>query len=79
MAPDWIRESRTGIVRVMIAKLTSKGRRTRRRIVAAAAELMFEGGVAGTTMADVRVAAGVDEASFVYGAVLSVDGGRTAV
>ena len=41
------------------AKLTIKGRRTRQRIVAAAAERMFESGVAGTTMEDVRSAAGV--------------------
>jgi AcrR family transcriptional regulator len=40
-------------------KLTSKGALTRGRIVAAAAELMFEDGVAGTTMEDVRAAAGV--------------------
>lgn len=31
-----------------------QGQQTRQRIVAAAAELMFEGGVAGTTMEDVR-------------------------
>ena len=43
----------------MTGKLTSKGRQTRQRIVAAAAELMFEGGVAGTTVEDVRAAAGV--------------------
>ncbi len=43
----------------MTGKLTSKGRQTRQRIVAAAAGLMFEGGVAGTTMEDVRAAAGV--------------------
>ena len=40
-------------------RLTSKGALTRSRIVAAAAELMFEQGVAGTTMEDVRAAAGV--------------------
>jgi AcrR family transcriptional regulator len=40
-------------------KLTNKGALTRGRIVAAAAELMFENGVAGTTMEDVRAAAGV--------------------
>ena len=42
----------------MTGKLTVKGRQTRQRIVAAAAELMFEGGVARTTMEDVRAAAG---------------------
>ena len=40
-------------------KLTSKGAQTRERIVAAAAELMFEGGVAGTTLEMVRAAARV--------------------
>lgn len=41
-------------------KLTGKGTLTRSRIVAAAAaELMFEPGAAGTTMEDVRAAAGV--------------------
>ena len=41
------------------SKLTSKGRQTRQRIVVAAADLMFEHGVAGTTLEDVRGAAGV--------------------
>jgi TetR/AcrR family transcriptional regulator, transcriptional repressor for nem operon len=40
-------------------KLTSKGAVTRGRIVAAAAELIFEHGVAGTTLEDVRAAATV--------------------
>jgi TetR/AcrR family transcriptional repressor of nem operon len=40
-------------------KLTRKGEQTRQRIVSAAAELVFENGVAGTTMEDVRVAANV--------------------
>jgi TetR/AcrR family transcriptional regulator, transcriptional repressor for nem operon len=39
--------------------LTPKGRATRDRIVAAAASLMFEHGVAGTSMEDVQEAAGV--------------------
>jgi AcrR family transcriptional regulator len=39
--------------------LTPKGRATRDRIVAAAASLMFEHGVAGTTTEDVQKAAGV--------------------
>ena len=51
---DWIANSRTGMVQGMAGELTIKGRQTRQRIVAAAAELMFEGGVAGTTMEDVR-------------------------
>src|SRR5216684_8203976 len=39
--------------------LTRRGRATRQRIVAAAAELMFEHGVAETTLEDIRAAAGV--------------------
>ena len=39
--------------------LTRRGRETRQRIVAAAAELMFEDGVAETTLEDIRAAAGV--------------------
>lgn len=39
--------------------LTAKGRETRLRIVAAAAQLMFDAGVADTTVEDVRVRAGV--------------------
>ena len=50
----------------MTVKLTSKGRQTRRRILAAAAELMFEGGVAGTTMKDVRAAAGVSSSQIYH-------------
>jgi AcrR family transcriptional regulator len=38
-------------------KLTPKGERTRQRIVAAAAQLMFDNGVAGTTLEDVKAAA----------------------
>ena len=40
-------------------RLTRRGQQTRRRIVAAAAELMFENGVAETTLEDIRAAAGV--------------------
>ncbi|MGW0520372.1 TetR/AcrR family transcriptional regulator [Crossiella sp. NPDC003009] len=40
-------------------RLTAKGRATRERIVAAAAQLMFERGVAGTSTEDVRAAAEV--------------------
>ena len=40
-------------------RLTRRGRETRERIVAAAAELMFERGVAETTLEDIRAAAGV--------------------
>ncbi|HUB37689.1 MAG TPA: TetR/AcrR family transcriptional regulator [Streptosporangiaceae bacterium] len=39
--------------------LTPKGERTRRRIVGAAARLIHERGVAGTTLEDIRSAAGV--------------------
>jgi TetR/AcrR family transcriptional repressor of nem operon len=40
-------------------RLTRKGRATRARIVAAAAQLMFERGVAGTSTDDIQAAAGV--------------------
>jgi AcrR family transcriptional regulator len=40
-------------------KLTRKGQETRRRIVAAAAQLMYERGVTEATLEDVRTAAGV--------------------
>ena len=40
-------------------RLTRRGRETRLRIVAAAAELMFENGVAETTLEDIRAVAGV--------------------
>src|ERR1700729_4405194 len=50
----------TGRVRLQNAgELTSKGRATRDRIVAAAADLMFEQGVAGTSLQDVQQAARV--------------------
>lgn len=41
------------------ARLTSKGQATRARIVAAAAQLMYERGVTEATLEDVRAAAGV--------------------
>jgi len=40
-------------------RLTHKGRQTRQRIVAAAAQLMYERGVTEATLEDVRAAAGV--------------------
>ena len=46
-------------------RLTPKGRATRDRIVAVAAQFMFEHGVGSTTLADVQEAAGVG-ASQVY-------------
>ena len=39
--------------------LTTRGRQTRQRIIAAAAELMFDNGVAETTLEEIRAAAGV--------------------
>src|ERR1700742_2913378 len=39
--------------------LTRRGRETRQRILAAAATLMFENGVAETTLEEIRAAAGV--------------------
>ena len=40
-------------------RLTAKGERTRARIVEAAARLIYERGVAGTSLDDIRSAAGV--------------------
>jgi TetR/AcrR family transcriptional regulator, transcriptional repressor for nem operon len=40
-------------------RITRRGRETRQRIVSAAADLMFEHGVAETTLEDIRAAAGV--------------------
>ena len=48
------------------AKLTRRGRETRERIVAAAAELMFKDGVAGTTVDDVKDAAGVSSSQIYH-------------
>ena len=45
---------------------TSKGQATRDRIVAAAAKLMFEKGVAGTTTEDVRAEAGVSSSQLYH-------------
>lgn len=50
----------------MTGKLTSKGQETRQRIVAAAAELIFRSSVAGTTMEDVRAAAGVSSSQIYH-------------
>ena len=50
----------------MERKLTVKGEATRARIVAAAAELMYERGVAGTSTEDVLTAAGVKSPSQLY-------------
>jgi TetR/AcrR family transcriptional regulator, transcriptional repressor for nem operon len=47
-------------------RLTAKGERTRGRIVAAAARLMHEGGVAETTIEDVKAAAGVSSSQLYH-------------
>ena len=47
-------------------RLTPKGDRTRARIVAAAAGLMHEGGVAETTIEDVKAAAGVSSSQLYH-------------
>ena len=47
-------------------ELTPKGEQTRRRIVEAAARLIFEHGVAGTTMEQVRDAAGVSNSQLYH-------------
>jgi TetR/AcrR family transcriptional regulator, transcriptional repressor for nem operon len=47
-------------------RLTAKGERTRGRIVAAAAGLMHEGGVAETTIEDVKAAAGVSSSQLYH-------------
>ncbi|HEY1974499.1 MAG TPA: TetR/AcrR family transcriptional regulator [Pseudonocardia sp.] len=48
------------------AGLTRKGQATRNRIVAAAAELIFERGVAGTSTEDVRAKAGVSSSQLYH-------------
>jgi AcrR family transcriptional regulator len=47
-------------------RLTAKGEKTRARIVAAAARLMHEGGVADTTIEDVKAAAGVSSSQLYH-------------
>ena len=47
-------------------RLTRKGQETRERIVTAAAQLMFEGGVAGTSMEDVKEAAGASSSQLYH-------------
>ena len=46
--------------------LTARGRETRARIVTAAAELMLDTGIAGTTMEDVRARAGVSSSQIYH-------------
>lgn len=47
------------MTRARVEELTQKGRATRKRIVAAAAELMFQRGVARTTIEDIQEAAAI--------------------
>ncbi|MBS1890316.1 MAG: helix-turn-helix transcriptional regulator, partial [Actinobacteria bacterium] len=47
-------------------RLTKKGAETRGRIVTAAAELIFERGVAGTGMEDIKEAAGVSSSQLYH-------------
>jgi len=47
-------------------RLTRKGEQTRERIVAAAAQLIFERGVAGTSIEDVKEAAGVSSSQLYH-------------
>ena len=47
-------------------RLTRKGEQTRERIVSAAAQLIFERGVAGTSIEDVKVAAGVSSSQLYH-------------
>ena len=48
------------------SRLTRKGEQTRERIVAAAAQLIFERGVAGTSLEDVKAAAGVSSSQLYH-------------
>ena len=56
----------TGPIVAPEAALTPKGRATRARIVAAASDLMYRHGVAGTTTEDVRGAAGVSNSQLYH-------------
>jgi AcrR family transcriptional regulator len=49
-----------------LPRLTRKGQATRERIVAAAAQLMFERGVAGTNLEDVKARAGVSSSQLYH-------------
>jgi AcrR family transcriptional regulator len=51
---------------LQIDGLTPKGRATRQRVVAAAADLMFEHGVARTSLDDVKAAAGVSSSQLYH-------------
>ncbi len=51
---------------VPVQKLTKKGQATRARIVAAAAKLMYERGVAGTSVEDVQLEAGVSSSQLYH-------------
>lgn len=52
--------------RVTAKRLTAKGEATRRRIVAAAAQLMYEQGITDTTLEDVRAATGASSSQIYH-------------
>ncbi|MDO8212631.1 TetR/AcrR family transcriptional regulator [Conexibacter sp. CPCC 206217] len=51
---------------IAVPRLTRKGKATRERIVETAAQLMFDGGVAGTSIDDVKRAAGVSSSQLYH-------------
>src|ERR1700761_4237228 len=60
----WYREAMAGPPTTQ--RLTRKGEQTRDRIVSAAAELIFERGVAGTSIEDVKERAGVSSSQLYH-------------
>ncbi len=62
----WIGKTKIRMLVSMTVKLTPKGTRTRQRIVDIAAELMFERGVTGATLEDVKAAAGVSSSQLYH-------------
>jgi AcrR family transcriptional regulator len=70
-ALKWIGKSKSGYDRDMVngiqtPKLTPKGERTRARIVEAAAKLIYDHGVAATTVEDVKALAGVSSSQLYH-------------
>jgi TetR/AcrR family transcriptional repressor of nem operon len=63
---DMATKSGTGVGAATEPRLTKKGAETRGRIVTAAAELIFERGVAGTGMEDIKEAAGVSSSQLYH-------------
>ena len=63
---DMATKSETGAATATEPRLTKKGAETRGRIVSAAAELIFERGVAGTGMEDIKEAAGVSSSQLYH-------------